>query len=414
MSDDPGRLRLVIVAPSLDGGDVGETYSAFRWVEALCAVAEVTVLASVRHHARPLAEQLPDARVVTWAEPRWLYTRFERFNAQAKPGLGHFVRRARAWIAAEQAAGRRFDILHQILPQAMRHRVVWAGLGIPYVIGPLGGGLDTPPGFAAEVGGGAGLGRLRELDRWRLRNDPWLRDGYRRAGLILGVAPYVGDRLREAGLGAVPFRPMLERGYGDAMPPPRMRDAEPGRMTLLHVGRAIRTKGLRDTIRALALLPDLPGVTLVSAGDGEDLAACRREAADLGVGARVRFLGRIPRAQVDEEYAAADVFCFPSFREPMGGVFFEAMAHGLPIVTAARGGPDFIVDDSCGLKVPATDPQQFARDIAAAIRRLAADPALRLSLGQGSLARLRSFGTWQDKADTMLGLYRDVLAGRLT
>ena len=118
-------------------------------------------------------------------------------------------------------------------------------------------------------------------------------------------------------------------------------------------------------VRAMAHLADLPGVTLTSAGDGEDLAACRAEAERLGLAGRVGFLGQVPRAEVDRLYARADVFAFPSFREPMGGVVFEALHWGLPVITAARGGPDFIVDDSCGIRVPVTDPVRYPRDIAA-------------------------------------------------
>jgi glycosyltransferase involved in cell wall biosynthesis len=96
----------------------------------------------------------------------------------------------------------------------------------------------------------------------------------------------------------------------------------------------------------------------------------------------------------------------------MGGVFFEAMAHGLPVITAARGGPDFIIDDSSGLRLPIDTPDQFARDIADAIRRLALEPTLRLSLGRGARARLKSFGSWEDKADAMIGLYHEVQEAR--
>ncbi len=162
----------------------------------------------------------------------------------------------------------------------------------------------------------------------------------------------------------------------------------------------------------MAHLRDLPGVTLTSAGDGEDLALCRAEAERLGVADRIRFLGKIPRTQVDAEYAAADVFCFPSFREPMGGVFFEAMEYGLPVITAAYGGPDFIVDDQSGIRLPVETPEQFARAIADAIRCLAMEPERRLRLGRGARDRIAGFGTWADKARQTVGLYRDVLAAR--
>ncbi|MFN3937465.1 MAG: glycosyltransferase family 4 protein [Gemmobacter sp.] len=402
------RLRALIVAFGLDGEDVGETYSAFQWVKALAEEADLTVLATQRHSSTPLGRQLPEAEVVTWPEPRVLYERFERFNAMAQPWLPVFNRKVARWIRAAQAAGRRFDVAHQILPQAPRHATPLRHFRIPYVLGPLGGGLDTPPGFAAEVGRESRIVRLRELDGWRLRHDPALRRGLERAGLILGVAPYIQQRLHAAGLGHLPFRPVLERAHGP-MPALPERQRVAGQLRLLHVGRVVRTKALRDTVRAMALLRDMPGVTLTSAGDGPDLAACRAEADALGLGDRVRFLGRVPRAEVDRLYAGSDVFCFPSFREPMGGVFFEAMEWGLPVIAAARGGPDFIVDDTSGIRLPVETPEQFARDIAEAIRRLANDPALRLSLGQGARRRLESFGTWQDKALETVALWRGLL-----
>lgn len=403
-------LRVLIIAPALDGNDIGEVEWAFGWVRALAARAEVTVLSSAREGTVPLARQLPEARVVTWPEPPFLKRHFERLNAMAKPAFPLFARAARAWIRAALAAGERFDIAHQMLPQAMRHTTPLRGLGIPYVIGPLGGGLETPAAFRDEVRKGSSLAsRLRAIDEFRLRHDPWLRAGYQEADLVLGVAPYVAERL--APVGVRRFLPWLERGCGP-LPPNQPRAAKPGQMALFHAGRAVRTKGLRDVIRAMALLDDLPGVTLTSAGDGEDLPACRAEAEGLGLGDRVRFLGRIPRPEVEDEYARADVFCFPSFREPMGGVLFEAMAHGLPVITAARGGPDFIIDDSAGLRVPVETPAQFAEDIAGAIRRLALDTELRLALGRGARARLQSFGSWPERAAATITLYEEILATR--
>jgi len=406
------RLRVLIYGRGLDGDDVGEVYSAFQWVRALTRHADVTVLGSSRRTYRwPLAEQLPEAEVHTWPEPHILYTRFERLNAMAKPWQPVQDFQVARWLRRQHAQGRRFDIAHQILPQAMRYATPLRHCDMPYVLGPLGGGLDTPPGFAAEVDQGSGVMRLRAIDAWRWRHDRGLRRGLERAALIMGVAPYIQDRLRAAGLGHLPFRAVLERGHGP-LPDLPDRQGVPGRLRLLHVGRTIRTKGLRDTVRAMAHLRDLPEVTLVSAGEGPDLEACRAEAEKLGVADRVTFLGRIPRAAVDTEYRAADVFCFPSFREPMGGVFFEAMEWGLPVITAARGGPDFIVDDASGIRLPVETPEAFARAIADAIRRLATDPALRRRLGQGARARVQGFGTWDDKARDMVATYRDLIAAR--
>ena len=55
---------------------------------------------------------------------------------------------------------------------------------------------------------------------------------------------------------------------------------------------------------------------------------------------------------IDDFYRAADVFVFPSYREPGGNVVFEAMSFGLPLVVGDRGGPGSAVDERSGIRVP--------------------------------------------------------------
>lgn len=396
-------MNVLLIAPNIDATDVGEAFVAFKWAEALSRRVRLTVLAFQRPGRPSLAGQLPGVRVVTWPEPAWAM-RNERLNAMLKPAWPVFAAKVRGWIAGALAAGERFDIAHQLMPQAARYASPLRHFDIPYVIGPLGGSLDTPPSFRAEVGSARSFTRLRALDGFRFRHDPWLRASYARAACVLGVAPYVRDVLRDVPMRR--FEAVLELGIDD-LAPEVPRDGGSG-LRLLHVGRGVRTKGLRDAVRAMALLRDLPGVTLTSAGEGEEITLCRAEAEALGVADRVRFLGRQPRAVVEELYAGHDVFVFPSFREPAGGVLYEAMRHGLPVVTAARGGPDFIVDDRCGFRLPVTTPDAFAAAIAGAVRTVAADPGLRRAMGQAARARVAAEGLWQAKADRMVGLYEEL------
>ncbi|MDG3042512.1 glycosyltransferase [Roseicyclus marinus] len=397
-------MKVLLLAPNVDGTDVGEALMAFKWAEALAERVDLTVLCFQRPSRAEVARQLPGARVVTWPEPAWALKR-ERLNAMLKPAWPVFAGHVRRWIAAAVAQGERFDIAHQLMPQAARYASPLRHFEMPYIIGPLGGALDTPKPFRAEAGSAPLFTRLRGLDATRFRFDPWLRASYTRAACILGVAPYVKDVL-----GAVPlnrFESVLELGV-DSVAPERARRMEAGRLDVLHVGRAVRTKGLRDVIRALALLPDLPGVRLTSAGAGEELELCRAEAKRLGVADRVRFLGRVPRAAVEALYESHDLFCFPSFREPAGGVLYEAMRHGLPVITADRGGPSSIIDAASGIKVPVTDPSGFAADIAAALRRMAMFPEHRTTLGEGARAKVLREGLWSAKAERMVGLYKEI------
>lgn len=401
-------MKVLLISPNLDGTDVGEAFVAFKWAEALAARVDLTVLSFERPGRKALATQLPQARVVTWPEPA-LVRSHERLNAMLKPAWPLFAQKVKRWLAVALAQGETFGITHQLMPQAARYASPLRHFDIPYVIGPLGGALDTPQPFRAEAGSAPLYTRLRQLDAMRFRWDPGLRASYAGAACVLGVAPYVRDVLGHIALKR--FEPMLELGIDDAPEVARPLPG-PGKLRLLHVGRGVRTKGLRDAVRALSHLRDLPEVTLTSAGSGEEIAICKAEADRLGVGDRVTFLGQQPRARIEELYRTHDLFLFPSFREPAGGVLYEAMRNALPIITAARGGPDYMVDDTCGIRVPVTTPVQFAKDLAQAVRLCAGAPEMAATLGQNARAKVASEGLWPAKAARLCALYQDLLTHR--
>lgn len=393
--------HVLVVAPSCDGTDVGEAWIGWQWTRHIARRARVTLLTQRRRGRVPPSEQLPGVEVIEFDEVA-LPARLERLNAMAKPGYPVFRRRAERWIARALAAGRRWDVAHQLTPIALRYTSPLARFDMPYVLGPLAGSLSTPEGFRAECASAPAWTRLRELDGLRIAHDPGLRASWRGAAAVLGVAPYVHDLLADVGLAR--FETISELGVED-LAPARPRPANPGRLRLVHVGRAVRTKGLRDAVRAMARLPSDVDAELDVAGFGEELEPCRALAAELGVADRIRFHGRLPRAEVEALYEQADAFLFPSFREPSGSVVFEALRQGLPVITVDRGGPGEVVDETCGLRVPAEDPDQLAQDLARAITRLARDPALHCRLARGARDRMTKIGLWDAKVDWLFELY---------
>jgi glycosyltransferase involved in cell wall biosynthesis len=398
-------MSKVLLIGLCDGTDVGEAWVGFQWAQRLAARHDVTLLTYYKRGHTPPSRQLPGVRVIEWLEPA-LTSRAERFNSMLKPAYFPFYVKARRWIQDALARGEHFDLAYQAVPVAMRYPSPAAGLGIPFVIGPVGGSLPTPPGFSAGKETAPWYVGLRRLDGLRIRRDPLLRKTYEQASCVIGIAPYVSDFL--SGLSLRRFEVMSETGI-DALPGPVERGERDGQQVrLLFVGRLIRTKGARDAIQALGMVRDLP-VVLDIVGDGFDRAACEALTDELGLRDRVRFHGRVARSQVDDFYRLADIFLFPSFREPGGNVVFEAMGYGLPLIVSDNGGPGAAVDDTCGIRLRAGSPDQYAADLAAAITRLATDRDLRLALGDGARRRVADIALWDNKVLHMEAIWESVL-----
>jgi glycosyltransferase involved in cell wall biosynthesis len=350
-----------------------------------------------------MTRQLSGARVIEWAEPPGV-GRFERFNSLLQPGYLPFHVRARRWIRRALAAGEGFDVAHQVVPVAMRYASPAVGLGIPLVMGPVGGSLSSPPGFVDEEGSTSWYQRLRALDSWRMRHDPLLRRTYESADVVIGVADYVREFLSDVRLQR--FEIMSETAVTEVHPPVD-RTTRTGPVRLLHVGRIVRTKGLRDIIRAMATLRDLD-VVLDVLGDGNDRAACEGLIAELGLGDRITLHGAVPRETVDDFYQRADMFVFPSYREPGGNVSLEAISWGLPVIVCRRGGPGANVDETCAILLESESPQQLASDCAEAVRTLVEDAERRRMMGEAGRQLALRTHLWPQRVERMGRIYDEL------
>ena len=79
------------------------------------------------------------------------------------------------------------------------------------------------------------------------------------------------------------------------------------------------------------------------------------------------------------------------------------------VVACDRGGPSSTVTDACGIRVPVSDPEQLARDLADALRRLCADPALRARLAEGARRQSAEVSLWDRRVEHVEELYARVL-----
>ena len=104
-------------------------------------------------------------------------------------------------------------------------------------------------------------------------------------------------------------------------------------------------------------------------------------------GSRVRMLGCLQDEELHATYAAADVFVWPAIKEPIGMVFLEAQAAGLPVIGAKRPGVGEIVVHGVTGLLP---PEGCSRSFAGAVSNLLADAPLRRKMGAAGLAHARA------------------------
>lgn len=173
--------------------------------------------------------------------------------------------------------------------------------------------------------------------------------------------------------------------------------------TVSFAGRLYEKKGVDVLLRAMA---DVPGATVVVAGDGPERGALERLATRLGLGERARFLGHLAPERLEQELATAWVHAVPSiWDEPFGITVAEAMMRGTAVVASDRGGPSEIVRaGESGLLVPPGD----AAALAGAITRIVGDRALAERFGAAGRALARTELSNDVFLGRIEGLYADM------
>ena len=133
-------------------------------------------------------------------------------------------------------------------------------------------------------------------------------------------------------------------------------------------------------------------------------ASVERAVARHGLDQAVRFLGKVPEADLPALLSSAAVFAFPSLYEGFGLPVLEAMACGAPVVTSTRSSLPEVVGDAA-VTVEPTDASALAGALAAILD----DPGFSARLSERGITRARQF-TWRRCADAHLQVYREVLA----
>jgi starch synthase len=200
---------------------------------------------------------------------------------------------------------------------------------------------------------------------------------------------------------------------------------DPKKPYLLFVGRITRQKGIVHLVRAIPFMaPGFQIVLCAGAPDTPEIAEEMKGAVEKAKAKRGDIIWieeMVDKKVVIELYSHAAVFCCPSIYEPFGIINLEAMACETAVVATAVGGiKEVVVDGETGFLVPLeqmkeapfepTNPEKFARDLAARINQLMADPKLREKFGKAGRKRAEEKFSWKTIAQETKRLYESLLA----
>jgi glycosyltransferase involved in cell wall biosynthesis len=299
-------------------------------------------------------------------------------------------------LASQLTRKMQFDLVHHLTFGVFRQPSLMGRLGLPFVVGPIGGGEVTPKllrySFPAKE---AFQEMLREISNKLAFWNPSLCGMLRQATLIFCKTRQTLDILPATC--RKKSRVQLEIGLETR----RIRRGivEPAASAnFLYAGRLVYWKGPHLALKALAgLRKHLPNATLTIIGTGSSEKRLKQLSAKLGLQNSVRWLGWIPHEEMWAQYCRYTAFVFPSLHDSSGNVLLEALSQALPVICLDTGGPGTIIPPSCGIKVPVGNRREAAvvKDLSSAMQKLADNLELRAEMGRRALEFV-SANTWRD------------------
>jgi len=307
------------------------------------------------------------------------------------------------------------DVVHQPISVSPVIPSPLTRLGAPVVMGPLSGGMELPPGFAARDSSLYALIKavrpavataMNMVVRGRLKADVLLVDNDRTRSLL-------PRSVRETAVEFSPIGVVLDSWPMLDQPPTMPSGAASGSATrFLFVGRLVGWKAVDILLDSFALASEKIPAQLEIVGDGPERERLEAQAARLGVGQKVVFRGWLDPEDCARRMGVCDVYVSAALQEAGGIAVLEAMACGRPAIVSAWGGHLSTVDDTVGILVDVSSHPALVRGLADAMVRLAGDPGLRFRLGAGGRRRVAARYDWNVLVDRTLQIYRAVGTSR--
>lgn len=402
------RLRILLLAPDVNPETISMPYVTYSHAAALAHIHDVALVTGAPSEDKVRRAKAPFQSIEVVHMPllerlhAWTVKRVFKYNydTQVLTAFGYPFSLAFEWRAWRQLKKRiyagEFDLVLRVMPMTPSLPSPFAFFlrkgPIPFVIGPLNGGLPWPPGFSQLENQKEWISNLRSLYRYL----PFARSTYRHAAAIIAAS---SQTYSEFATYADKLFFVPEPGIADSLCEPDTRSAAPGgKLELVFVGGLYPRKACDLAIRAAAPILRENRARFTVIGDGPERGKIEQLVGSLGVQENVDLCGWLSHAEVLKHLRSADIFLFPSVRDNGAGVVFEALACGAVPVVADFGGPGDIVIPEVGYKVALTNENEMVEGMAAILKDLVHDPSHLQKLRKQGMAYARERLTWEAKA----------------
>lgn len=301
-----------------------------------------------------------------------------------------------------------FDLSHHVTFIKYSNPCFLSLLPIPLVWGPVGGGESAPTSFWQDFSLNGKIYEIaRSSARWLGEQDPFVRLTAKKSAVVIATTKDTAQRLDKIGVSHLQIQSPVGLSAEDIQHLHQYQNFPHPIVRFISIGRLLHWKGFHLGLRAFAQA-NLPNTEYWIVGDGPQWYHLQTLASDLGIAEKVKFWGRLPREKALDLLRDCHILVHPSLHDSGGWVCMEAMAAGRPVICLDLGGPAVQVTEETGFKIPADEPYQAVRDLAAAMIHLVQNPQLIVTMGQAGRKLVNENYSWQVVGERLHKLYLEV------
>ncbi|WP_299964513.1 glycosyltransferase family 4 protein [uncultured Roseobacter sp.] len=418
------RPRVLVIAEAANPEWTSVPLVGWSLARALSEVADVHIVTQIRNREAFVRAGLVEGADFTAIDTEPLMRPLWRLSNMLRMGQGkgwtlntaisalaypYFEHKVWQHFGADIRSGA-YDIVHRVTPLSptaqsrIAPRVKAAG--VPFILGPLNGGVPWPAGFDSE--------RRREREWLSYIRGIYKLMPQRARTLRCASAILVGSRHTQGEV-PTPHRDKTVYVPENAIDPGRFnlqaKQNADGPLRACFIGRMVPYKGPDMLLEAAIPLLRDGRMLLDMIGDGPLANGLKERVKKDGVDAAVTFHGLLPHQDVQSVATDSHILAFPSIREFGGGVVLEAMALGVVPVIVDYAGPGELVTDATGYKIPIGTRHEIVMALRAQLETLTRDRSGLAPRAKAARTAVQQSFTWSAKAQQVARVYDWVLNG---